>query len=202
MLAWSPPRPKDASCFSERVWHSLSLLSPFLADLDECATKQHNCQFLCVNTIGGFTCKCPPGFTQHHTACIGKLEGKPCVRHRCHLGDSFLRPLLVDNSTPFSACEGAHVCLCVHSVKLLTLFWTYAGQPSPFLSNSTKQFIRTCHAPLFSQITTSAHRISTCVGPRVFARTLPEASPVSASGASRWTRAVPAVKVGTDFRRV
>lgn len=41
-------------------------------DLDECATKQHNCQFICVNTMGGFTCKCPPGFTQHHTACIGK----------------------------------------------------------------------------------------------------------------------------------
>uniref|UniRef100_A0A8C2I4K8 Fibrillin 1 n=1 Tax=Cyprinus carpio TaxID=7962 RepID=A0A8C2I4K8_CYPCA len=43
-------------------------------DLDECATKQHNCQFLCVNTIGGFTCKCPPGFTQHHTACIDNNE--------------------------------------------------------------------------------------------------------------------------------
>lgn len=47
-------------------------------DLDECATKQHNCQFLCVNTIGGFTCKCPPGFTQHHTACIGKW----CEKHK------------------------------------------------------------------------------------------------------------------------
>lgn len=48
-----------------------NLLS-FDSDLDECSTKQHNCQFLCVNTIGGFTCKCPPGFTQHHSACIGK----------------------------------------------------------------------------------------------------------------------------------
>lgn len=46
----------------------------FFTDLDECATKQHNCQFLCVNTIGSFTCKCPPGFTQHHTACIGEWE--------------------------------------------------------------------------------------------------------------------------------
>ncbi|MDN0705599.1 hypothetical protein FCX65_25480, partial [Escherichia coli] len=51
-------------------------LTYFLIDLDECATKQHNCQFLCVNTIGSFTCKCPPGFTQHHTACIGKWRGK------------------------------------------------------------------------------------------------------------------------------
>ena len=45
----------------------------FILDLDECQTKRHNCQFLCVNTVGGFTCKCPPGFTQHHTACIGEF---------------------------------------------------------------------------------------------------------------------------------
>uniref|UniRef100_A0AAY4E663 Fibrillin 2b n=1 Tax=Denticeps clupeoides TaxID=299321 RepID=A0AAY4E663_9TELE len=42
--------------------------------LDECSTKQHNCQFLCVNTIGGFTCKCPSGFTQHQSACIDNNE--------------------------------------------------------------------------------------------------------------------------------
>lgn len=56
--------------FAPRRFRNLSDFS-FL-DLDECSTKQHNCQFLCVNTIGGFTCKCPPGFTQHHTACIGE----------------------------------------------------------------------------------------------------------------------------------
>lgn len=43
-------------------------------DLDECSTKQHNCQFLCVNIIGGFNCKCPPGFTQHHSSCIGEYR--------------------------------------------------------------------------------------------------------------------------------
>lgn len=56
-------------CFMTFV---LIIIVGFFSDLDECSTKQHNCQFLCVNTIGGFTCKCPPGFTQHHTACIGK----------------------------------------------------------------------------------------------------------------------------------
>lgn len=37
---------------------------------------------------------------------------------------------------------------------------------------------------------------STCVGQRAFARTLLEASPVNASGASHLIRAVQAVKVG------
>uniref|UniRef100_A0A8C8RUV9 Fibrillin-2 n=1 Tax=Pelusios castaneus TaxID=367368 RepID=A0A8C8RUV9_9SAUR len=55
------------------VW-SLTKRNLLLSDLDECQTKQHNCQFLCVNTLGGFTCKCPPGFTQHHTACIDNNE--------------------------------------------------------------------------------------------------------------------------------
>lgn len=55
-----------------RRYFCLTLISLSLLDLDECSTKQHNCQFLCVNTIGGFTCKCPPGFSQHHTACIGE----------------------------------------------------------------------------------------------------------------------------------
>lgn len=45
-------------------------------DLDECQLKRHNCQFMCINTIGGFACKCPPGFTQHHTACMGKQIDK------------------------------------------------------------------------------------------------------------------------------
>uniref|UniRef100_A0A673VN86 Fibrillin 3 n=1 Tax=Suricata suricatta TaxID=37032 RepID=A0A673VN86_SURSU len=42
------------------------------ADLDECSTRNHNCQFFCVNTVGSFTCHCPPGFTQHHQACLGE----------------------------------------------------------------------------------------------------------------------------------
>lgn len=42
------------------------------ADVDECSSRQHNCQFFCVNTIGAFTCRCPPGFTQRHQACFGE----------------------------------------------------------------------------------------------------------------------------------
>lgn len=72
----SPPSPDGTCTPPGPPWQSRAVpVSPafsFLSDLDECQTKQHNCQFLCVNTLGGFTCKCPPGFTQHHTACIGK----------------------------------------------------------------------------------------------------------------------------------
>uniref|UniRef100_A0A672VB37 Fibrillin-1 n=1 Tax=Strigops habroptila TaxID=2489341 RepID=A0A672VB37_STRHB len=62
--------------YTTDITGTLCIVSPehFEKYLDECATKQHNCQFLCVNTIGGFTCKCPPGFTQHHTACIDNNE--------------------------------------------------------------------------------------------------------------------------------
>lgn len=61
----------------EKAFPTAVILSSLLSeDLDECATKQHNCQFLCVNTIGGFTCKCPAGFSQHQTACIGECKRK------------------------------------------------------------------------------------------------------------------------------
>lgn len=33
-------------------------------DVDECSTKQHNCQYLCINTVGSFKCECPHGFVQ------------------------------------------------------------------------------------------------------------------------------------------
>lgn len=62
-----------ANSLNLRLQAQLKAKSSFLSsDLDECSTKQHNCQFHCVNTIGGFTCKCPTGFTQHQTACIGR----------------------------------------------------------------------------------------------------------------------------------
>lgn len=47
-------------------------------DLDECTSRQHNCQFFCVNTIGAFTCRCPPGFTQRHLACFGESPHASC----------------------------------------------------------------------------------------------------------------------------
>lgn len=70
--AFASRRFRNSSEEFEHVSSALTQSDFSFLDLDECSTKQHNCQFLCVNTIGGFTCKCPPGFTQHHTACIGE----------------------------------------------------------------------------------------------------------------------------------
>ncbi|POI32120.1 hypothetical protein CIB84_004128, partial [Bambusicola thoracicus] len=86
---------RNGECINERgsyrchcnLGYTTDITGTLCIDLDECATKQHNCQFLCVNTIGGFTCKCPPGFTQHHTACIDEnecLSAHICGGASCH----------------------------------------------------------------------------------------------------------------------
>lgn len=91
---------------------------PFLrfpTDLDECATKQHNCQFLCVNTIGSFACKCPPGFTQHHTACIGKWKReKPSMGCNYSFKGLFVSSSAVGVRRQTQKNIGAHVCVCGH----------------------------------------------------------------------------------------
>ncbi|GCC41063.1 hypothetical protein chiPu_0025188 [Chiloscyllium punctatum] len=44
-------------------------------DIDECELDIHSCQPSqeCVNTDGGFNCKCPEGYRLVGTECIGKL---------------------------------------------------------------------------------------------------------------------------------
>ena len=53
---------------SNDIWYS-----PSLADIDECATKAHNCHAnaACTNTNGGFTCKCKSGFSGDGQNCLG-----------------------------------------------------------------------------------------------------------------------------------
>jgi hypothetical protein len=42
-------------------------------DIDECAMNTDNCEQMCVNTPGGFTCACASGFTLvNEIACGGK----------------------------------------------------------------------------------------------------------------------------------
>lgn len=98
----------------------LCVLLPCIADLDECQTKQHNCQFLCVNTIGGFTCKCPPGFTQHHTACIG-TNLTPTNTHTPHCLHWY------ESHTHKHTHHSAQVLLLIFQSFLWPLLWLCPG---------------------------------------------------------------------------
>ena len=46
-----------------------------VAEFDECATDAHGCHHECVNTLGGFQCKCHIGYELHSDG--RQCEGKP-----------------------------------------------------------------------------------------------------------------------------
>lgn len=88
------------------------------SDLDECSTKQHNCQFLCVNTIGGFTCKCPPGFTQHHSACIGKERHTHTQISALSMTDGVLKAVIMSPLCSVNLwCHQPHLSRSSRSIK-------------------------------------------------------------------------------------
>ena len=43
-------------------------------DIDECSTGDHRCEHECVNTLGSFSCVCPPGFVQLGDRCVDADE--------------------------------------------------------------------------------------------------------------------------------
>lgn len=53
--------------------------SAFLAtDVDECANANGGCEGSCCNTVGGFYCRCPPGYQLQG-------DGKTCQGRTCLL---------------------------------------------------------------------------------------------------------------------
>lgn len=46
-------------------------------DIDECSTGEHRCDMLamCVNTDGGYTCNCNPGYSGDGVAGLGSCIG-------------------------------------------------------------------------------------------------------------------------------
>ena len=47
------------------------------SDIDECDDDSHDCQQLCINTIGSYECACEPGY-------FLKFDGKGCLGTRAH----------------------------------------------------------------------------------------------------------------------
>lgn len=48
----------------------------FLTDVDECSNGTHNCDQLCINIIGGFSCSCEEGYmlTNDSISCKGTTD--------------------------------------------------------------------------------------------------------------------------------
>ena len=55
------------------------------SDIDECTDGTHNCDAnaICIETVGGFTCECQPGFTGDGFTCSGKKSGMSGVLWFC-----------------------------------------------------------------------------------------------------------------------
>ena len=56
-----------------------SLLCCFPADVNECRENPKLCPFVCKNFIGGYRCRCPPGFRGNGRVCEGKLNDMQCI---------------------------------------------------------------------------------------------------------------------------
>ena len=50
-------------------------------DIDECSENSHDCEQVCVNTPGSFTCSCGEGYEALYDgrSCVGRYTNISCV---------------------------------------------------------------------------------------------------------------------------
>ena len=88
------------------------------ADIDECAENSHNCDHVCHNNIGSFTCTCNAGSTlaDNGYSCLGKWL-RECSSETTR--DDFLVDINECANPDLNGCQqvcnntaGSYVCDC------------------------------------------------------------------------------------------
>jgi len=61
------------------------IINHFIADINECRMGTHNCEQLCTNTKGSYSCECPSGYELggDKRTCNGNLVMNICCRNYC-----------------------------------------------------------------------------------------------------------------------
>lgn len=57
----------------------LGFSASLMLDVDECKLKQHDCQHICINTLGSYQCGCHAGYElqANGKTCEGQLTHPP-----------------------------------------------------------------------------------------------------------------------------
>ena len=58
----------------------------YLTDEDECDGGTHDCEQICVNTPGSYSCTCTPGYLANMDGktCDGRFDGDIKIGHEFH----------------------------------------------------------------------------------------------------------------------
>ena len=92
------------------------------SDTNECLEGTHGCDLTrsrCVNTNGGFHCKCLPGYIQSGNNC--RCEGMCCIHVHA-----------------YTVTFCIHTCTCIHSCMLHTYMYMHTQLHATYMNTCLK----------------------------------------------------------------